>query len=193
MHLNFGFFRQLIAGRMATMVSDRGGNVALTVAICIIPMILAVGAGLDYTRAYNVQSRMQSDLDAALVAAIKEIDEYDEDEIAEKIKDWFDAQSEKQSATYDLTEITVDKSGHTITASASGTVPTTLMTLADIKTVPVGVISAIEGRRRPTSKSTSSSTSRRRCCSRQRVKTRRCCALTRISPASSPATTRRIQ
>ncbi|ACP23345.1 putative transmembrane protein (plasmid) [Sinorhizobium fredii NGR234] len=145
MHLNFGFFRQLIAGRMATMVSDRGGNVALTVAICIIPMILAVGAGLDYTRAYNVQSRMQSDLDAALVAAIKEIDEYDEDEIAEKIKDWFDAQSEKQSATYDLTEITVDKSGHTITASASGTVPTTLMTLADIKTVPVGVISAIEG------------------------------------------------
>ncbi|MEY9559799.1 TadE/TadG family type IV pilus assembly protein [Sinorhizobium fredii] len=145
MHLDFGFFRQLIASRMATMLSDRGGNVALTVAICIIPMILAVGAGLDYTRAYNVQSRMQSDLDAALVAAIKEIDEYDEDEIADKIKDWFDAQSEKQSATYDLTEIKVDKTGHTIRASASGTVPTTLMTLADIKTVPVGVVSAIEG------------------------------------------------
>ncbi|PDT83178.1 TadE/TadG family type IV pilus assembly protein [Sinorhizobium sp. BJ1] len=145
MHLDFGVFRRLIASRMATMVSDRSGNVALTVAVCIIPMILAVGAGLDYTRAYNVQSRMQSDLDAALVAAIKEIDEYDEDEIAEKIKEWFDAQSEKQGATYDLTEITVDKSGHTITASASGTVPTTLMTLADIKTVPVGVISAIEG------------------------------------------------
>ncbi|ASY72894.1 TadE/TadG family type IV pilus assembly protein [Sinorhizobium fredii] len=145
MHLDFGFLRQLIASRMATMLSDRGGNVALTVAICIIPMILAVGAGLDYTRAYNVQSRMQSDLDAALVAAIKEIDEYDEDEIADKIKDWFDAQSEKQSATYDLTEIKVDKTGHTIRASASGTVPTTLMTLADIKTVPVGVVSAIEG------------------------------------------------
>ncbi|OAP39865.1 hypothetical protein AU381_09965 [Sinorhizobium glycinis] len=145
MHLHFGSFRQLIARRMASMVSDRSGNVALTVAICIIPMILAIGAGLDYTRAYNVQSRMQSDLDAALVAAIKEIDEYDEDEIVEKIKEWFDAQSEKQSATYDLTEITVDKTGHTITASASGTVPTTLMTLADIKTVPVGVLSAIEG------------------------------------------------
>ncbi|WP_018237112.1 TadE/TadG family type IV pilus assembly protein [Ensifer sp. BR816] len=145
MHLDFGFFRQLIANRMAALVSDRSGNVALTVAICIVPMILAVGAGLDYARAYNVQSRMQSDLDAALVAAIKEIDEYDEDEIAAKIKKWFDAQSEKQSATYDLTEITVDKSGHTIQASASGTVPTTLMTLADIKTVPVGVVSAIEG------------------------------------------------
>lgn len=145
MHLDFGFFRQLIASRMASIVSDRGGNVALTVAICMIPMILAVGAGLDYTRAYNVQSRMQSDLDAALVAAIKEIDEYDEDAIVEKIKEWFDAQSEKQSATYDLTEIKVDKSGHTIKASASGTVPTTLMTLADIKTVPVGVVSAIEG------------------------------------------------
>ncbi|TCN33274.1 TadE/TadG family type IV pilus assembly protein [Sinorhizobium americanum] len=145
MHFDFGLFRQLITSRMANIVRDKGGNVALTVAICMVPLLLAVGAGLDYTRAYNIQTRMQSDLDAALVAAIKEIDDYDEDAIVEKIKEWFDAQSEKQNATYDLTDIKVDKTGHTITASASGTVPTTVMTLADIKTVPVGVISAIEG------------------------------------------------
>ncbi|ASY59576.1 TadE/TadG family type IV pilus assembly protein [Sinorhizobium sp. CCBAU 05631] len=145
MRFDFGLFRQLITGRMANIIRDKGGNVALTVAICMVPMLLAVGAGLDYTRAYNIQSRMQSDLDAALVAAIKEIDDYDEDAIVDKIKEWFDAQSEKQNATYDLTDIKVDKTGHTITASASGTVPTTVMTLADIKTVPVGVVSAIEG------------------------------------------------
>ncbi|APG88175.1 transmembrane protein (plasmid) [Sinorhizobium americanum CCGM7] len=145
MHFDFGLFRQLITSRMANIVRDKGGNVALTVAICMVPLLLAVGAGLDYTRAYNIQTRMQSDLDAALVAAIKEIDDYDEDAIVEKIKEWFDAQSEKQNATYDLTDIKVDKTGHTITASASGTVPTTVMTLADIKTVPVGVVSAIEG------------------------------------------------
>lgn len=145
MRLNFGSLRPWIAKRAAAMLADRGGNVAITVALCIVPMILAVGAGLDYARAYNVQNKMQSDLDAALVAAIKQIDEYDEDEIAEKIKEWFDAQANRQDSTYDLTSIKVDKSGHTISASAAGTVPTTLMTLANIKTVPVGVISAIEG------------------------------------------------
>ncbi|WP_342394617.1 TadE/TadG family type IV pilus assembly protein [Sinorhizobium numidicum] len=127
------------------MIADRGGNVALTVALCIVPMILGVGAGLDYTRAYNIQNKMQSDLDAALVAAIKQIDDYDEEKLAAKIKDWFDAQAERLDSSYDLTEIKVDKAGHTIRASASGTVPTTLMTLADIKSVPVGVVSAIEG------------------------------------------------
>lgn len=145
MHLVFGLLRRQIGKRMAAFIGDRSGNVAITLALCIIPMILAVGAGLDYTRAYNVQSRMQSDLDAALVAAIKQIDEHDEDTLAKKIKDWFDAQSDKSDSTYDLTEIKVDKDGHTIKASASGTVPTTLMTLANIKTVPVGVVSAIEG------------------------------------------------
>jgi Flp pilus assembly protein TadG len=145
MRLVFGLLRRQIGKRMADVIGDRSGNVAITLALCIVPMILAVGAGLDYTRAYNVQSRMQSDLDAALVAAIKQIDEYDEDTLAKKIKDWFDAQSDKSDSTYDLTEIKVDKDGHTIKASASGTVPTTLMTLANIKTVPVGVISAIEG------------------------------------------------
>ncbi|OHV79765.1 TadE/TadG family type IV pilus assembly protein [Ensifer sp. LCM 4579] len=144
MRLGFGFLRQ-IGGRTANVVSDRSGNVAITVAVCLVPMMLAVGASLDYTRAYNVQSKMQSDLDAALVAAIKQVDDYDEDKLIKKIEQWFEAQSDRSGSTYDLTEITVDKDGHTIRASASGTVPTTLMTLANINSVPVGVVSAIEG------------------------------------------------
>ncbi|WP_026616628.1 TadE/TadG family type IV pilus assembly protein [Ensifer aridi] len=145
MHLNFGRVWREMATRLAAIAADRRGNVAITVALSIVPMILAVGAGLDYARAYNVQSKMQSDLDAALVAAIKQIDDQDEDKLAKKIKEWFDAQADRLDSSYDLTDITVDKSGHTIRASASGTVPTTLMMLADIKTVPVGVVSAIEG------------------------------------------------
>ena len=118
---------------------------ALVVAIVSVPMLLAVGASLDYTRAYNVQNKMQSDLDAALIAAVKQIDNYDEDELKKNIADWFEAQSDKSDSSYDLTEIKLDKAGHTITATAKGTVPTTLMALANIKTVPVGVASAIKG------------------------------------------------
>ncbi len=131
--------------RLKSLLRDRNGNVALVVAIVAVPMLLAVGASLDYTRAYNVQNKMQADLDAALVAAIKQIDTNDEGKLEEKITDWFEAQADKRDSSYDLTDIKVDKSGHTITATAKGTVPTTLMTLADIKTVPVGVVSAIKG------------------------------------------------
>jgi Flp pilus assembly protein TadG len=145
MRLNFGRVGREITTRLANILADRRGNVAITVALSIVPMILAVGAGLDYARAYNVQSKMQSDLDAALVAAIKQIDDQDEDKLVAKIKEWFDAQADRLDSSYDLTDIKVDKSGHTIRASASGTVPTTLMTLANIKTVPIGVVSAIEG------------------------------------------------
>jgi Flp pilus assembly protein TadG len=145
MRLNFGRVGREITTRLANILADRRGNVAITVALSIVPLILAVGAGLDYARAYNVQSKMQSDLDAALVAAIKQIDDQDEDKLVKKIKEWFDAQADRLDSSYDLTDIKVDKSGHTIRASASGTVPTTLMTLANIKTVPVGVVSAIEG------------------------------------------------
>ncbi|WP_349438078.1 VWA domain-containing protein [Pararhizobium sp. A13] len=127
------------------MIADRRGNVAISAAICAVPMILAVGASLDYTRAYNVQSKMQADLDAALVAAIKQIDTYDEEKLEKKVTDWFEAQADKSDSSYDLTGVTIDQTNHTITATATGTVPTTIMTIANIESVPVGVISAIKG------------------------------------------------
>jgi Flp pilus assembly protein TadG len=131
--------------RLQSLFRERSGNVALVVAITSVPLVLAVGASLDYTRAYNVQNKMQADLDAALIAAIKQIDNYDEKALEEKITEWFEAQADKSDSSYDLTEIKLDKLDHTITATARGTVPTTLMAIGNIKTVPVGVTSAIKG------------------------------------------------
>ncbi|CAN7644911.1 pilus assembly protein [Pararhizobium sp. LjRoot255] len=134
-----------LASWMKSMIADRRGNVAISAAICTVPMILAVGASLDYTRAYNVQSKMQADLDAALVAAIKQIDTYDEKKLEQKVIDWFEAQADKSDSSYDIAGVKIDQTGHTITASATGTVPTTIMTIANIESVPVGVTSAIKG------------------------------------------------
>ncbi len=134
-----------LASRLKSVIADRRGNVAISAAICAVPMILAVGASLDYTRAYNVQSKMQADLDAALVAAIKQIETYDEKKLEQKVTDWFEAQADKSDSSYDLTGVTIDQTNHTITATAKGTVPTTIMTIANIRSVPVGVTSAIKG------------------------------------------------
>ncbi|WFU04588.1 pilus assembly protein (plasmid) [Rhizobium sp. CB3171] len=122
--------------------NDRGGNVAIVTALAMVPMLLAVGASFDYIRAYNVRQSMQSNLDAALIAAVKQIDTEDTDALKEKVSDWFHAQVE---SSYTLGDIEIDTSNHRITATASGTVPTTLMQLANITTVPVSVASAVKG------------------------------------------------
>jgi hypothetical protein len=105
-------------------------------------MIMAVGASFDYIRTYNIRQRMQSDLDTALIAAVKEIDTDDSTALKEKVSDWFGAQVE---SSYTLGDINIDTTNHKITATASGTVPTTLMKIANIDTVPISVGSAVKG------------------------------------------------
>ncbi|ANM14880.1 MULTISPECIES: TadE/TadG family type IV pilus assembly protein [unclassified Rhizobium] len=122
---------------------DRTGNVAIVVALTLVPMLVAVGASFDYIRSYNVRQKMQSDLDAALIAAVKQINNTaDTDALKAKVSDWFHAQVEN---SYTLGEIDIDTANHNITATASGTVPTTFMKIANIDTVPVSVGSAVKG------------------------------------------------
>ncbi|RUM07947.1 TadE/TadG family type IV pilus assembly protein [Rhizobium chutanense] len=122
---------------------DRTGNVGIIVALSLVPMLVAVGASFDYIRSYNVRQRMQSDLDAALIAAVKQINNTENtDALKLKVSDWFHAQVEN---SYTLDEIDIDTSNHNITATASGTVPTTFMKIANIDTVPVSVASAVKG------------------------------------------------
>ncbi|RUM22151.1 pilus assembly protein [Rhizobium vallis] len=122
---------------------NRNGNVAMVVAFCLVPMLVAVGASFDYIRSYNARQRMQSDLDAALIAAVKQINNTaDTEALKRKVADWFHAQVE---SNYTLGAINIDTSNHNITATASGTVPTTFMKIANIDTVDVSVSSAVKG------------------------------------------------
>ncbi|OCJ08500.1 hypothetical protein A6U86_27835 [Rhizobium sp. AC27/96] len=127
---------------ISALFRNRSGNVAIVVALSMVPMILAVGASLDYIRAYNVRQRIQSDLDAALIAAVKQIDTADTDALKQKVTDWFSSQSE---SSYTISDIAIDTSNHKITAIANGVVPTTLMKIANIDNVPVSVASSVKG------------------------------------------------
>ena len=51
-----------------SFIKDSRGNLALIVALSAIPMTLAVGAGVDYTRGLVVHSNMADALDAAALA-----------------------------------------------------------------------------------------------------------------------------
>ncbi|HWW66076.1 MAG TPA: pilus assembly protein TadG-related protein [Sphingomonadaceae bacterium] len=49
---------------------DRRGNVLLLVAFSIVPLVLATGVGIDYSRAARLQTRLNAAADAAALAAV---------------------------------------------------------------------------------------------------------------------------
>jgi Flp pilus assembly protein TadG len=148
---NMDIFSRILrrfCGIFAKVLASRDGNFALTFAFLSIPMLLSVGISIDYVRAYNVKVKMQADLDAALIASVKEVDSLSEDQIKDKVAKWFVAQAETQdvsSYTLAANAIVVSKSKRTISAVATGLVPTTFLGLANIKTVPVSVTTSVAG------------------------------------------------
>jgi len=95
-------------------VGDRSGNLALSFAILCIPLIGAVGAGLDYARALNLHREIQGNL-AALVAAVKDIGTKDDTLLKQQLANWLAAQTQTAGAyTLDTSSVVIDRSGHTI-------------------------------------------------------------------------------
>ena len=128
---------------LTRFLRDVEANVALTFGL-LLPMLL-VGAGIsvDYLRAYGAYSEMQTELDIALIAAIKKIDNLSPDELEVVIRDWFSTQTRIEG--FSLEDVSVDTIGSTIRATARAQVDTTLMQIAGITTVPIGVVSEVAG------------------------------------------------
>ncbi|UFW63295.1 pilus assembly protein [Rhizobium laguerreae] len=135
----------LISKKWWPFCNDRTGNIALSFALLLVPLIGAVGASLDYVRAYNTRSKMQSDLDTALLAAIKSVGSVDEAALQKRVEQWFAAQTDLSASAYEVADIGVDVTNVTITATARSTVPTTLMQVLGVKIVDVSVSSTVQG------------------------------------------------
>jgi len=129
------------------LLKGKSGNVAMTFALISVPMIIGVGTAVDYARQYNVQSKLQTDLDASLLAAVRQVSNLDETAIKQKISNWIASQKEGNDASYDFKaeDVVVSKADNTITATARATLPTTLLGIANIKTLAVKVNSSVVG------------------------------------------------
>lgn len=126
-------------------LGDRRGNIAITFAFLLVPLLTAVGMSLDYVRAYNIRTKMQADLDTALLAVAKDIGTLDNDAIEEQIQNWFEAQTNLADKGYELSDIHIDTNSQEVTAQARVSVPTTLLRVADIDSVDVSVSSSVAG------------------------------------------------
>jgi Flp pilus assembly protein TadG len=136
-----------MAAAIKLFLGDRGGNFGMIFALLAMPLIIAIGVSFDFVRAYNARRDMQNDLDAAVLAAVRDIDDLSEQKLRDRVKLWFAAQSEMQKAQYTLSDaaITIDRTNRTINAVASGHVDTSLLRVANIKTMDVRVKTSVAG------------------------------------------------
>jgi Flp pilus assembly protein TadG len=112
------------------------GATAIVLAITAVPLMLAAGMGLDYVRASNLKTRMQSALDAAALAAAASPGMSDSErmEIARRSFDlnWRHPMTEGVEATPNFTI-----SRNAVTAAASADMKTALMQLGGIDEIEI--------------------------------------------------------
>lgn len=134
--------------RIRQFWSDRLGNLALGFALTALPITIGVGSSVDFVRAYNTRVKLQSNLDAALLAAVKKVSSTSDTAVLKSnIITWLTAQKVNDGSTYDITpdDITVNINSNTIVANARAKLPTSFLTIANISRLNVAVSSSVVG------------------------------------------------
>lgn len=126
------------------LLIDRAGNLAMSFAIVSVPLLGAMGVGVDYMRAVNLHRELQGNLDAALVAAVNDIGTKDENALKQQLSNWLAAEaSSTGSYTLDTSAVVIDKTNYAITAKVTAAVNTSFMQVLGKKTIPIAVQATI--------------------------------------------------
>jgi Flp pilus assembly protein TadG len=115
---------------------EQRGTVAIIAAISFIPMLGMAGAAVDFIRAANVKSQLQNALDAGALAAAgsRTLNTSDRIKVAEAAfaKNWPDPITRNLAAVP-----TFEVNGDQVKGSAEVAVPTTIMRVVGIDSMPV--------------------------------------------------------
>ncbi len=123
--------RGLVA-RLRLLRRDRSGNMAIIAALGAIPMVLAIGFAIDYTRAASARSDLQEAVDAAVLAGARD----GTANWATVATNMFNASLRTTDFTLASKTFTLDGSGHYV-GTANGTVKTTFSGLMAVTSLPV--------------------------------------------------------
>lgn len=118
----------------------RNGNVAITFAVCLVPLLVGVGAAVDYARLADARELMQHSLDATVLALSSEAPKLTATQLNERATQIFKVNFPANKADGVTVSATFTQSnGAVIAASASGTVPMTFLNLVGISTETLAV------------------------------------------------------
>jgi Flp pilus assembly protein TadG len=113
---------------LAAFSPARGGNVALTFALAALPIILSVGAAVDYSRANAVKAAMQTALDSTALMLSKDAATLSSADLQAKAQNYFDALfTRSQGNNVTITASYSTTGGSAIVIKGSVAVPTRFM------------------------------------------------------------------
>ena len=122
---------------------NKTGSVAPLFAIATIPVLMASGAAIDYSRLSQHSAKMQNALDSALLSIGRTVVYKTTAEITTDIEDFFHANLDAtlHSEVKDLTA-TINKDDKTITLALSGEIPTTFLSVLGQKKLGYNLITS---------------------------------------------------
>lgn len=120
--------------RLRVFGEDRRGAVAILFGLTLMPMLLGVGAAIDYTRAQTLKKQLNHALDAAALA-VGSMKGLEQPEMQSRAQDYFDANFKAAIGTADALALSVD--GPHITVSVTGHINTLIMSLVGVDKMDV--------------------------------------------------------
>lgn len=135
----FSFSLQKVSRFIARIVRDEDGVILIKTIFILIPLIGALGIGVDMSRAYLYRSQLSGSLDAAALAGGKAFHSATRDQ---EIQAFFDSNFEDSymGGTLGALVVTeIDAVKKTLTVSASGSIPATFMSIFGFQSIPISV------------------------------------------------------
>jgi Flp pilus assembly protein TadG len=128
-----------LSGVFKAFARDKGGNVAMILAIASIPTLGAVGAGIDYSIAYRARSKLQAVADAAALVAVSKVELPLTASTAQTdAQNFFNAQAATLGLAASTLSVNVTDNSGTRTAviSFTGSTPTNILGVMGFSTIP---------------------------------------------------------
>lgn len=114
----------------------RDGNVAVTFALALLPILGMIGAAIDYARVNNARTAMQAALDSAALMVSKDAPNLTSDQITSKAQAYFNAlytYTEAPPLTFTASYTPNTGSGAAVQLTSSGSLPTEFMNVLGFK------------------------------------------------------------
>lgn len=126
-----------------------GGNIALLVALLLIPLVLAVGLGIDYARLVKARSEVQNVVDGATLAGAKVLSDDTDAQITAIVQTYAAKAYNLGWGTLSIDGVAVDRTNLKVTTTATLKVPTTFGSIAGLDSFSAAVTSAAVAPNRP--------------------------------------------
>lgn len=125
---------------------DRRGNVAIVFALCLVPILAFIGAGIDMANAQRMRAQLQDATDSAVLAVARDGLRLTDAQLKPRADTYLQASYRyKKQAPYTITKLTFDRTSVTAVLDTKASAPTSFMQMVGIKTVPISAHAVSKG------------------------------------------------